>query len=220
MVHDIEPIFRPLVGRDLPTRHARGRRSRRSPSLSSLPLRPFHIGIGRGRRRPLHIPHDPQARGCHGAGKGAGFPPEPAAGACRLEPTLPAVGAVQARPAHGDLLDGAPISSRALAIAVPVIRRATCSARRRETKPSRAAKRRDGAPFPSTPPRPRPSLGMPISMPICARAGMVSHGVAAGPMAPVADNLASVPDSDVAVYVASLMGSAQERREQARDSPQ
>jgi mono/diheme cytochrome c family protein len=44
------------------------------------------------------------------------------------------------------------------------------------------------------------------------------HGLAGGPMAPVADNLASVPDSDVraiAVYVASLMGEpAQERREQ------
>jgi mono/diheme cytochrome c family protein len=44
------------------------------------------------------------------------------------------------------------------------------------------------------------------------------HGVAGGPMAPVADNLASVPDLDVraiAVYVASLMGEpAQERREQ------
>jgi mono/diheme cytochrome c family protein len=44
------------------------------------------------------------------------------------------------------------------------------------------------------------------------------HGVAVGPMAPVADNLASVPDPDVraiAVYVASLMGEpARERREQ------
>jgi mono/diheme cytochrome c family protein len=44
------------------------------------------------------------------------------------------------------------------------------------------------------------------------------HGAAGGPMAPVVDNLASVPDSDVraiAVYVASLMGEpAQERREQ------
>jgi mono/diheme cytochrome c family protein len=44
------------------------------------------------------------------------------------------------------------------------------------------------------------------------------HGVAGGPMAPVADNLASVPDADVraiAVYVASLMGEpAQERRDQ------
>ncbi|HEY1943041.1 MAG TPA: cytochrome c [Roseiarcus sp.] len=44
------------------------------------------------------------------------------------------------------------------------------------------------------------------------------HGVARGPMAPVADNLASVPDSDVraiAVYVASLMGEpAPERRRQ------
>ena len=44
------------------------------------------------------------------------------------------------------------------------------------------------------------------------------HGVAAGPMAPVADNLASVPDPDVraiAVYIASLMGEpAQERRQQ------
>jgi hypothetical protein len=44
------------------------------------------------------------------------------------------------------------------------------------------------------------------------------HGVAGGPMAPVADNLASVPAPDlkaIAVYVASLMGEpAQERREQ------
>ena len=44
------------------------------------------------------------------------------------------------------------------------------------------------------------------------------HGVAGGAMAPVADNLASVPDADVraiAVYVASLMGEpAQVRREQ------
>jgi mono/diheme cytochrome c family protein len=44
------------------------------------------------------------------------------------------------------------------------------------------------------------------------------HGVAGGPMAPVTDNLASVPDADaraIAVYVASLMGEpAQERREQ------
>ncbi len=44
------------------------------------------------------------------------------------------------------------------------------------------------------------------------------HGVARGPMEPVADNLASVPDADVraiAVYVASLMGEpAQQRRQQ------
>jgi mono/diheme cytochrome c family protein len=44
------------------------------------------------------------------------------------------------------------------------------------------------------------------------------HGVASGPMAPVTENLASVPDADVraiAVYVAYLMGEpAQDRREQ------
>jgi hypothetical protein len=49
------------------------------------------------------------------------------------------------------------------------------------------------------------------------------HGVAAGPMAPVADNLASVRDPDVraiAVYIASLMGEpAQERREQGERLP-
>jgi mono/diheme cytochrome c family protein len=45
------------------------------------------------------------------------------------------------------------------------------------------------------------------------------HGVAGGPMAPVADNLASVPDFDVraiAVYVASLMGEPAQRERDER----
>jgi mono/diheme cytochrome c family protein len=114
---------------------------------------------------------------------------------------------------------GVPISLKALAIAAPAIRHATCSARRRETKPFAGGEADGWRAFPINASSPAPIPWDADALYAYLRRGWHGlHGVAGGPMAPVADNLASVPAPDlkaIAVYVASLMGEpAQERREQ------
>ena len=58
---NITPIrdrHRRLVGSGLPPRHAQGVDRDRAPSLSGLPLRPFHPGHRRGQPRALRLPDD------------------------------------------------------------------------------------------------------------------------------------------------------------------
>ena len=195
----------------LPARDARGRRPRGPAPLPRLPLRPLHQGERRRPRRALRLPDDARRP------SSATAPPNQLPFPLNFGPLLAGWNLLfldkapfRPDPGRDAAGTGAPTSPRASAIAAPATRRATARRRGEATAPyaggeaegwyAPAARRELAGARPWTE----------ADLFAYLRTGFSErHGLAAGPMGPVARNLAAVPEADVraiAAYVASLAG--------------
>ena len=192
-------------------RDARRRRSRRPPSLSGFPLRPFHHGSTDDDIRALYafvMTREPvRARD---AGQRAARSRSTFAAADRgVESFCSSIPAVfQPDPAQSAELESRRLSGRrGSAIAAPATRRATPSAPRKNAR-SFAGGEAEGWHAPAL------NAASPAPVPWTAaqlykylRTGLDDpHAIAAGPMEPVVRNLATVSEKDVQAIAALRCG--------------